>query len=394
VDRVNIGIVGTGARGVFAFTRPLTEHYADRVNIMALCDRNEVRLNIAKESAGEGARTFTDYDEFLKQDDLDAVIVATPDHTHADLTVRALESGKHVYCEKPMATQAGDCRRMVEAAERCSRILQVGLNLRYTRIMQQLIDLVRRGDVGEVIMASATETLEGGGHFARWHRKKEYTGGILLQKGCHTLDLLNWVIGQDPVKVAGFGGRDVFKPREECRDRRCLDCPEAKTCPHYKDIRAGRDGLYATFYLEAEKLDGYISDRCVYCPDADILDNAMLIVEYENGRRGAYNLSLFGADADRKFTIIGTDGKIEASLTRREITLYKRGTSDEVKYSLQVDTGGHGGGDSRLVNDFLDLIRSSRAPLSDARAGMLSTLVGLAGEQSIEEGREVLLSEL
>lgn len=394
MDRVNVGIVGTGARGVFAFAKPLSEGYADKVNILALCDRNEVRLGIARDMVGGEVATFTDYDEFLGQSNLDAVIVTTPDYTHAGLTIRALEAGKHVFCEKPMATKAGDCREMIAAAERSTATLQVGLNLRYTRIMQQVIDILRRGDIGEVMMATAIETLEGGGHFARWHRKKEFSGGILLQKGTHTLDLLNWIIDERPTKVAGFGGRDIFKAREECRDWRCQTCPEKNTCRYFRDVAQARDGLYAKFYFEAEKLDGYIVDRCIFDPEADILDNASVIVEYENGRRATYNLSLFGADHDRKFTIIGSEGKIEASPTKREITIYQRGSDDLIRHSLEADTGGHGGGDSRLVNDWLDLMATGRRPLADAQAGMWSVLVGLAAEESIEKGKEVPLAEL
>ena len=394
MDKVNVGIVGTGARGVFAFGKPLSQNYADRVNVLALCDKNEVRLGIAKDMVGGDVQTFADYDKFLAQPNLDAVFVATPDFTHAALTIAALEAGKHVYCEKPMATQAEDCRKMIDAANKSTATLQVGLNLRYTRIMQELIDVVRRGDIGEVVMATCIDTLEGASHFARWHRKKEYSGGILLQKGTHTLDLLNWIVDDVPVKVAAYGGRDVFKAREECRGWRCLDCQEAATCFYHRNVGEARDGLYAKFYLEAEKLDGYIVDRCIFDPDADIYDNASVIVEYESGKRTTYNLSLFGAEHDRKFTVTGSEGKIEASLTKREIVLVRRHTKDVIKHALQADTGGHGGGDARLMDDFLDLVQHGRKPLADADAGMWSTLAGLAAERSIETGQEVALADL
>jgi len=394
MERVNVGIVGTGARGVFAFAKPLSENYADRVKIVALCDRNERRLGIAKGMVGGDVSTFTDYDAFLGQNDLDAVIVTTPDYTHADLAIRALDAGKHVFCEKPMATKAEDCHRMIVAAERSTGTLQVGLNLRYTQIAQQLIGILRAGDIGDVRMATAIETLEGASHFSRWHRKREFSGGILLQKGTHTLDLLNWILDSTPAKVAGFGGRDVFKAREECRDWRCKTCGEKDTCPYFRDVAQGAGGLYAEFYFEAEKFDGYIVDRCVFDPEADILDNAIALIQYEKDRRAAYTLSLFGAEHDRKFTIIGTEGKIDASFAKREIVIYKRGNEDVVKHNLETDTGGHGGGDRRIIDDWLDLMRTGRRPLADAQAGMWSVLVGLAAEESIEKGQPTDVAHL
>jgi len=395
MSKVNIGIVGTGARGVFAFGTQATGNYSDRLNLVAFCDRNEMRLQLACERLGVEVETFTDYEEFLGCEPIDVVIVTTPDYTHAELSVRALEAGKHVLCEKPMATTAADARRMVETARKSPGVLQVGLNLRYIRTMEQIMALIRQGEIGEVMTVQAIETLEGGGHFARWHRKREYTGGILLQKGCHTLDLLNWIIGETPVKTAAFGGRDAFRPREECRERRCLTCPEKDACPEYRDVGQARDGFYSKFYLEAEKLDGYIVDRCVYDPDADILDNACVIIEYENGKRATYNLSLFAAEADRKLTIIGTKGKIEASLRQRRIVVYKRRSADVDTYEVGATAGGHGGGDLRLLDAFLAVLRGQEGDvLSNGEAGMWSVLVGLAGERSIMTGREVALAEL
>ena len=293
-----------------------------------------------------------------------------------------------------MATKVEDAKKMVKVERETNRTIQVGLTLRYTKIMETLIEIIRRGDIGEVRFASATETLEGGGHFARWHRKKEYSGGILLQKGVHTIDLLNWIINEKPERVAGFGSRDIFKAKEGYEGRRCLTCPEKYSCSEYRDVSKARGGFYKKFYIEGEKVNGYIVDRCVYDPEADIMDNATLIIEYKNRKRANYNLFLFGAEPDRKFTVIGERGKIEMSFKKREIVLYKRRTEDIVKYEFGVDIGGHEGGDNREIDSFLNVIRRGKRPLADSKAGLLSVLVGVAGERTIEEGKVINLSGL
>ena len=202
--------------------------------------------------------------------------------------------------------------------------------------------------------------------------------------------MLNWILDDEPATVCAFGGRDAFPAREECRDRRCLRCPEKTTCPEYRNIET--DGWARRLYRDAEHVDGYIWDRCVYDPEVDILDNAEVLVEYKTGKRAAYTISLFfGVEGiERKFTILGTGGKIEVSRRREEITVYRRRSRDVAHYKLE----GHGEGFHQQLDDFLLAIEKGRRPVADGYAGFWCTLAGLAAEKAIEERRIVEISEL
>ena len=394
-EKIRVGIVGMGGRGVMSFGHRFITDYKEEIELVSICDTDEKKLKIAKDLLGEKITVHTDYAEFLKNDDMDAVIVTTPDCAHGELTFKALNAGKHVLCEKPLAISVEDCKKILAAEKESGKILQVGLCLRYTVIMGELIKILRRGDIGEVIMASATETLPGASHFARWHRKKEYSGGILLQKGTHSLDLLNWIINEKPVAVAGFGGRDVYKADEKYRGKRCSTCSDRKTCSEATKKQVKCNNCFVdTFVEETQKATHYVTDSCIFDPEADILDNAVVIVNYENNKKASFNLSLFGAGSDRKFTIIGSKGKIEASMGKREILIYKLKSGDIIKYNIAETAGGHGGGDDRELNSLISAVKENKKPLADAKAGVESVLVGLAAEESIEKGKIVVLEDL
>ncbi len=386
-----IGIVGTGARAItFADSLIKSKHVRNRAELAAICDINPKRLAAFQSLYAPAAATFTDYDAFLKQAKLDAVIVTTPCNTHAELTIRAFAAGKHVLCEKAMALTPADLKSMLDAEKRSGKRLQLGLCLRYTDFMRELIPILRRGEIGDVVMVSAVETLEGGNHFNRWHRHKAISGGIMLQKGTHTLDLINWIADGHPKTVCAIGGRDVYKARSECADRRCSTCHEAATCLEFLDI-CGEDSD-RRLYKDCEDCDGYIWDRCVFDPAVDICDNVMAQVEYDNGRRAQYSISLFYVKTgiEREFSILGTGGRINVSRRREEIIIHRRRSKDVISYNLE----GHGEGFELEMLDFIDMIETGKTPVADSQAGYWSAIAGIAAEQSMAERRIIDIGEI
>jgi predicted dehydrogenase len=388
---LRIGIVGTGRRAV-SFADDLTRSptVRARAELVALCDINAKRLATFQSLYAPGISTFTDYAAFLREARLDGVIVTTPCNTHAALTIQALESGKHVLCEKAMAIRAADLKAILEAERRSGKRLQLGLCLRYADFMRELIPILRRGEIGEVRMVSVVETLEGSSHFNRWHRDRTVSGGIMLQKGTHTLDLVNWIVDGHPRSVTAIGGRDVYKPRAECAGRRCSECPESATCAAFLGFDGG-DGSDRRLYKECEDADGYLWDRCVFDPAADICDHVLTQVEYDNGRRAQYAISLFYVETgiEREFVILGDRGRIDVSRRREEIVIHRRRSKDVIRYNLE----GHGEGFETEMGDFLDMVATGRTPLADSQAGYWSALAGIAAEQSMAERRTVAIAE-
>jgi len=194
-----------------------------------------------------------------------------------------------------------------------------------------------------------------------------------------------------PKTVTATGGRDVYKARRDCVDRRCSACPESGACASRLDFGEG-DPSNCRLYKDCEDQDGYIWDRCVFDPAVDICDNVMAQVEYDNGRRAQYAISLFYQDTgiEREFVILGTGGRINVSRRREEIVIRRRRSKDLIRYNLQ----GHGEGFETEMQDFLNMIETGKTPIADSQAGYWSALAGLAAEQSITERRIVNIAEL
>src|SRR5690349_8301877 len=122
-DKIRIATIGFGGMGM-GDTKYATS--IPGVELVAVCDIYDGRLTRAREVYGDGVFTTRDYREILARKDVDAVIIATPDHWHADLAIAALEAGKHVYCEKPMVQRIEDGKRVIAAQEKSGKIMQVG----------------------------------------------------------------------------------------------------------------------------------------------------------------------------------------------------------------------------------------------------------------------------
>ncbi len=175
----------------------------NNIEMVAFCDIVEERAVAAAEKFGaEGAKTYTDYTELLKDASIDIVHVCTPNDSHADIAIAALEAGKHVMSEKPMAKTAADAKRMVEAAKRTGKKLTVGYNNRYRPDSQHLKKVCEDGQLGEIYYAKAhairRRAVPTWGVFLD---EEKQGGGPLIDIGTHALDLTLWMMNNYEPKV-------------------------------------------------------------------------------------------------------------------------------------------------------------------------------------------------
>lgn len=181
---------------------PALAQLKDTVEIVAFCDIIQERAKDAKEKFGQpGAKVYTDYKELLKDASIEAVHVCTPNISHSQITVDALEAGKHVLCEKPMAKTAAEARAMVEAAKRCGKVLTIGYQNRMRPDSLHLKKAVERGDLGEIYFAKAhavrRRAVPTWGVFLD---EEKQGGGPLIDIGTHALDLTLWEMDNYNVK--------------------------------------------------------------------------------------------------------------------------------------------------------------------------------------------------
>lgn len=384
MGKIRVAIIGLGERGLFSFGREIRK-FPDLAEVTALADQNPVRLRRASEALQVDAGSLhTDYREVLRRPDVDAVIVTTPDWTHADVVCDAFAAGKAVFCEKPLATSVEGLYRIQDAQAKAGTYFQVGLNMRYGNWSRKIHDLIAAGEIGQVRMVFAKRFVEGGKYWHRWHKSSQYSGGLLVHKGTHFMDQLNWNAGARPLTVAATGGLDDFRPRPDAPPR-CLDCGEKSTCREYLDINKGH---LKDHYLAAEEHDGYIRDQCVYAPGADSFDNAIVMIQYENGVRGSYMECHFAPDMDGGSEIgaMGSEGHIIGNPATGSIVLTRRYSRKTESHQIVMGGGGHDGADEQQMQAFLHAMARGETPIADAEAGFYGAVIGLAAEHAARSG--------
>ncbi|NMB23919.1 MAG: Gfo/Idh/MocA family oxidoreductase [Firmicutes bacterium] len=270
------------------------------------------------------------------------------------------------------------------------QVLQVGFVLRYNRVYETAYKIIARGDIGRVQQIIATDNRQGADYFRRWHRFRDKSGGLFNHKSTHTLDIINWFAGGSPVQVDAMGGLGVFKPGK-WQGQRCLSCSLQTQCPEYLDLTIEP---YQSLYLQAESIDGYIRDVCVFTSEKDTIDHGHAMIRYDNGVQASYNLSLFAPIDTRQMMVFGDAGKLELDEASRSIQVTSRHTHDTVEYRVTKDAGGHGGGDEGLMREFVHCIRRGEQPLAGALAGAWSCLVSLAAERSALGRRPVTTQQM
>ena len=358
VPELRYGVIGTGMMG--------REHVANishlpGARVTALADPHRASLDAAAALA-PGAARFGCHRDLLDAGLCDAVVIATPNMTHAAVLDDVLGSDVHVLVEKPLCTTVPDCRRVLQAAADHRGLVWVGLEYRYMAPFARLLEEVRAGTVGAVRMASLQEhRCPFLAKVGDWNRFDANTGGTLVEKCCHFFDLMNQVMAGRPDRVYASGSQMVNH----------LD----------------------------ERYEGRIPD---------IIDSAYVVVDYDDGARAMLDLCMFAeATGDQQtFAVMGDTGKIEARVPSDMVHVGLRGTHGigdvrtvEVS-STAVYEGLHHGSSYVEHQLFLDAARSldaaGRQASSQASlaAGLLSVAMGVAGHRSIATGAPVRLADV
>ena len=335
MEKLKIGLIATGGRGVHGWQAHLPE---EGVEIVAGCDIAEEARVKFMEKFPEAA-FYTDYRELLKDKEIGAVFICTPDYLHEEMAVAALEAGKAVYLEKPMAITIEGCDRILRTAYETGSKLFVGHNMRHFPVVLKMKEIIDSGLIGEVQAAWCRHFVSYGGdaYFRDWHSEQQYSTGLLLQKGAHDIDVMHWLMGSYTKKVTGMGQLSVYN---RCKRRP----PEVPGCAKWSDEQ----------YPPLE-CDGF-------SPVINVEDHNMVLMQLESGAQAAYLQCHYTPDAERNYTFIGTKGRIEniGDYGHCDVQVWtQRGKRSEpdLVYHLKPATGGHGGGDPRIVNNFLSFVR-------------------------------------
>ena len=206
---LRVGVIGLGHRGWFV---EFAHNPKQGVHVAAAADIDPKPLGRFQEIYGRDTFVTTDYRRLLERDDIGAVFIATPDHCHEEHAVAALEAGKAVYLEKPMAITIKGCDRILATARRTKSKLYVGHNMRHFPVIRKMKDLIDAGAIGEVKAAgAATSSPTAATRTSRdWHAERSKGTGLLLQKGTHDIDVLHWLCGAYTRRVTAMGGLTLY----------------------------------------------------------------------------------------------------------------------------------------------------------------------------------------
>lgn len=368
-ERVRIGVIGTGNRGGQLVDATLPHKDAQ---IVALCDVFDPHVGKEAQKIGGKLDRYTDYRKMLDRDDIDAVLIASPDHWHALQTIDACEAGKDVYVEKPMSFTIHEGRRMVEAARRNKRVVQVGTHRRSSKMYAHLAKLIQSGGLGQVTAlrayrlsnmapdgigfkedSKAPDNLD----WDMWlgpRPKRPYNENIapyrfrwwkdyssqMTNWGVHYFDLLRWLAGEEAIASCSVhGGRFAVN------DQR--DIP---------------DTMEGTFEFASGKL--------------------LLFGQYE-----ASGAPMFPGGAE--IEVRGTNGTLYAGAGGYTIRPERGGQfqdpeprTEEVQEKSQ--DGNNGSLTQQHVRDFLDCIKTREKPKADVEIGHRSTTIALLGNIALE----------
>ncbi len=361
MDKLRYGIIGCAGQMGMAHLLFLNNVVAEKVRVEALCDLDAENAEACADLLPYDVKVFDDYRRVLEIDDIDAVVISTPNHTHTEIALDAFAAGKHVFCEKPLANSLKDCDAIIAGADRAGKFLQVGLVYRYSPLYRQMKELVESGQIGPVHMMWCKELL--GSFYGQWRFKQALSGGAIVEKNCHHFDIFNWMLGAQPVKVCAFGGQNV--------------------------IRSGQ--AVETIIMETGEKN--------VVSDSEIIDNAFVIIEYENGARAELSLCFFSPyGSDLEIGAVGEQGRLESWVKAHRIHLWKNsdeGRMEVVEPGSDVTQYGvfHTGAYLQHI-DFAESILNDSPPFCDGRIGRESIIIALAAQKSIREERVIRIDEL
>lgn len=361
-ERVRAGVIGAGGRGRF-----MTGEFKEiGAQMDAVCDVYEPNLKAGLAAANTGARSYTDYRRLLEDKEIDAVLVATPDHWHAQMVIDAVEAGKDVYVEKPMCHTIEEGFRMVEAVRRTKRIVTVGTQRRSSPLFQEAAKFVTPERLGDIRLVTSwwlnhqaslsARKIEGKLDwkqwlgpaparpvedlvFFNWYYFWDYSGGLLVGQAAHMFDVIQWFMRADaPVAVTCAGGQ--------------------------------------------VNLEG-----------AQVPDTATATLEYANNFILTFTLGYkamrYHFHSDQLAQYHGSKARFDVG--REHYELYEQNPKEmELKPSVAVNQPGSFGPATRdHIRNFLECVRTRRDPTAPVEEGLKTAIALAMTMESIQKGRRI-----
>lgn len=413
VEKLKAIIVGAGNRGN-CYSYWMSEGYGN-FEVVAVVDPVKAR----RESLGKRHNVpfqmlFESWEDIIKKEKFaDVVFICTMDRNHLDPTLAMIEKGYNILLEKPIAPTPEECIRIKDAAKVKGVKVLVCHVLRYTNFFKKVKEIIDSGKLGRVMSIEHDECV---GHTHQAHSfvrgnwsNSEESSSMLLQKSCHDMDILQWLVGKKCKRVQSFGSRTYFTAENAPKDAPdyCIDnCPYSETC-YYNAVKFYEEVWYQRIITKnpdptVEEVDYALRNtqygKCVFKCDNDVVDHQVVNLEFEDGCLANFNMCAFN-EGGRHLRIMGTKGELSGSAGERMLDFF----SFDTRKHEEIDTNagkegiqnGHGGGDPGIINALYEYLTDSctDSDLSTIDISSENHMIVFAAEESRLSGKVIDVSE-
>lgn len=305
-----------------------------------------------------GGVICNNYLEVIKNPEIKWVFIGSPNNAHKEQIVASFNEGKNVFSEKPLAVSVSDCMEIKKVYDEKKPLFLISYSLRYSRHYKKIKEIIDSGKIGDLVSFEFNEVLDfnhGSYIMTGWRRFEEISGGHILEKCCHDMDIANWFIGSLPKKVASFGGLNFFKSENKYI---------------FEETKA--HGL---------NLNPFLSDK-------SIIDNQVAIIEYRNGVRAMFHTNLSSGIPERRIYMCGTKGAIRADVLTGKIEFKSINPKENMIEIIDEESkGGHGGGDKYLVEELKKTISEGKGPEATMEDAIKSAVTAIEVDRAGKEER-------
>ncbi len=378
MKKIKVILIGAGNRGM-SYTDTM-KHMPEKFEVIAVAEPIASRRNYVKEKHNiPDNMCFDDWKPLLELGKIaDVAVIATMDRDHLAPALAAIDLKYDLLLEKPIAPEPDECKKITDAAEKNNVKVVICTVLRYTDIFIQLKNIIDSGKIGKVMSINHEECV-GNVHqshsFVRgnWGNTKR-SSNMILQKSCHDMDILQWLLGKKCKKVQSFGMRSYFceaNAPEGAPDYCIQGCPMQDTC-YYNAVKLYLDDKNNSWFRgastrEVNPTDEMVKEaisttqygKCVYKCDNDVVDHQTVNMLFEDDITVTFTMNPFNKGG-RFIHIMGTKGELRAAIDKdTPITVYDFATRETETIQLVAAdgiNGGHGGGDFGIVTTLYEYL--------------------------------------
>ena len=368
---MKVGLCGVGDR--LGYLAGMLRNEIGGFEPVAYADPGPVGLQHFEAKYRRRMKAYRNLESMLESEKLDLIMIGSPNHMHYNQLRLTLQAGVRVFCEKPVVISEEQTFGLLELLRQCgTEQVLMGFVLRYAPLYVDLLRMADSGLLGEIVSLEASEHIDpahGAFFFRDWRRRTELSGGFLLEKCCHDLDLYARLVNSRARRVASFGGCGVFNRRNRSREREAV---YGQMPPRWREIGSAFSG------------------------DGDIVDHQVALIEYENEVRLSFHTNVHAPDEQRRFCVIGSRGMADGDFVRGYLKAYRSGTGECVFESAYDgdDVSQHYGAERQMARGLAaHFERGDPLPVS-VIDGLAAGLTALKIDEARVTGRVVDLTGL